>query len=134
MSEIRTLRNYIDGEFVDAKDGRTLPVVDPTTGEVYASSPLSGAADVDAAMAAAAAAFPVWCDSTPSTRQKLLLKIADAVEARAEELVEAECRDTGKPRAVTRTDEIVPMVDQLRFFAGAARLLEGKAAGSTCRA
>lgn len=70
----------------------------------------------------------------PSTRQKLLLKIADAVEARAEELVEAECRDTGKPRAVTRTDEIVPMVDQLRFFAGAARLLEGKAAGSTCRA
>ncbi|KPI20883.1 Aminobutyraldehyde dehydrogenase [Actinobacteria bacterium OK006] len=129
MSEIRTLRNYIDGEFVDAKDGRTLPVVDPTTGEVYASSPLSGAVDVDAAMAAAAAAFPVWCDSTPSTRQKLLLKIADAVEARAEELVEAECRDTGKPRAVTRSDEIVPMVDQLRFFAGAARLLEGKAAG-----
>ncbi|MET7912654.1 gamma-aminobutyraldehyde dehydrogenase [Streptomyces avermitilis] len=129
MSEIRTLRNYIDGEFVDAKDGRTLPVVDPTTGEVYASSPLSGAADVDAAMAAAAAAFPVWRDSTPSTRQKLLLKIADAVEARADELVEAECRDTGKPRAVTRTEEIVPMVDQLRFFAGAARLLEGKAAG-----
>ncbi|GGN94426.1 gamma-aminobutyraldehyde dehydrogenase [Streptomyces albiflavescens] len=129
MSEILTLRNFIDGEFVDAKDGRTLPVVDPTTGEVYASSPLSGAADVDAAMAAAAAAFPVWRDSTPSTRQKLLLKIADAVEARAEELVEAECRDTGKPRAVTRTEEIVPMVDQLRFFAGAARLLEGKAAG-----
>ncbi|MFD4414619.1 gamma-aminobutyraldehyde dehydrogenase [Streptomyces sp. NPDC058476] len=129
MSEFRTLRNYVDGEFVDAKDGRTLPVVDPTTGEVYASSPLSGAADVDAAMAAAAAAFPAWRDSTPSTRQKLLLKIADAVEARAEELVEAECRDTGKPRAVTRTEEIVPMVDQLRFFAGAARLLEGKAAG-----
>ncbi|GDY71543.1 hypothetical protein SAV31267_010280 [Streptomyces avermitilis] len=80
-------------------------------------------------MAAAAAAFPVWRDSTPSTRQRLLLKIADAVEARADELVEAECRDTGKPRAVTRTEEIVPMVDQLRFFAGAARLLEGKAAG-----
>ncbi|WP_369250414.1 gamma-aminobutyraldehyde dehydrogenase [Streptomyces sp. R41] len=129
MSEILTLRNYIDGEFVDAKDGRTLPVVDPTTGEVYASSPLSGTADVDTAMAVAAAAFPVWRDSTPSTRQKLLLKIADAVEAHAEELVEAECRDTGKPRAVTRTEEIVPMVDQLRFFAGAARLLEGKAAG-----
>jgi betaine-aldehyde dehydrogenase len=129
VSEILTLRNYIDGEFVDAKDGRTLPVVDPTTGEVYASSPLSGAADVDAAMAAAETAFPLWRDSTPSTRQKLLLKIADAVEARAEELVEAECRDTGKPRAVTRTEEIVPMLDQLRFFAGAARLLEGKAAG-----
>ncbi|GAA5012128.1 gamma-aminobutyraldehyde dehydrogenase [Streptomyces siamensis] len=129
MSEIRTLRNYIDGRFVDAEDGRTLPVVDPTTGEVYASSPLSGAADVDAAMTAAATAFAVWRDSTPSTRQRLLLRVADVVEARAEELVEAECRDTGKPRAVTRTEEIVPMVDQLRFFAGAARLLEGRSAG-----
>ncbi|PBC60088.1 gamma-aminobutyraldehyde dehydrogenase [Streptomyces sp. Tue6028] len=129
MSEIRTLRNYIDGRFVDAEDGRTLPVVDPTTGEVYASSPLSGAADVDAAMTAAAAAFALWRDSTPSTRQRLLLRVADVVEARAEELVEAECRDTGKPRAVTRTEEIVPMVDQLRFFAGAARLLEGRSAG-----
>ncbi|MFD8214342.1 gamma-aminobutyraldehyde dehydrogenase [Streptomyces sp. NPDC059697] len=129
MSEIQVLRNYIDGAFVDAKDGRTLPVLDPTTGEVYANSPLSGPADVDAAMAAAAAAFAAWRDSTPGTRQRLLLKVADAVEARAEELVETECRDTGKPRAVTRTEEIVPMVDQLRFFAGAARLLEGKAAG-----
>ncbi|MFF7976605.1 aminobutyraldehyde dehydrogenase [Streptomyces sp. NPDC007905] len=129
MSEIHVLRNYIDGAFVDAKDGRTLPVLDPTTGEVYASSPLSGPADVDAAMASAAAAFAVWRDSTPGIRQKLLLTIADAVETRAEELVETECRDTGKPRAVTRTEEIVPMVDQLRFFAGAARLLEGKAAG-----
>ncbi|MEU9546026.1 gamma-aminobutyraldehyde dehydrogenase [Streptomyces mirabilis] len=128
VSEIQVLRNYIDGAFVDAKDGRTLPVLDPTTGEVYANSPLSGPADVDAAMAAAAA-FVVWRDSTPGIRQRLLLKIADAVEARAEELVETECRDTGKPRAVTRSEEIVPMVDQLRFFAGAARLLEGKAAG-----
>ncbi len=129
MSDIRTLRNYINGEFVDARDGRTLPVVDPTTGEAYTSSPLSGAADVDAAMAAAADAFPLWRDSTPSTRQTLLLKIADAVEARADELVEAECRNTGKPRAVTRDEEIVPMVDQIRFFAGAARMLEGRSAG-----
>jgi betaine-aldehyde dehydrogenase len=129
VSEIQVLRNYIDGACVDAKDGRTLPVLDPTTGEVYANSPLSGPADVDAAMAAAAAAFAVWRDSTPGIRQRLLLNIADAVEARAEELVETECRDTGKPRALTRTEEIVPMVDQLRFFAGAARLLEGKAAG-----
>ncbi|MEU9015018.1 gamma-aminobutyraldehyde dehydrogenase [Streptomyces sp. NPDC048479] len=129
MSDIRTLRNYINGEFVDAQDGRTLPVVDPTTGEAYASSPLSGAADVDAAMAAAADAFPAWRDSTPSTRQTLLLKIADAVEARADELVEAECRNTGKPRPVTRDEEVVPMVDQIRFFAGAARMLEGRSAG-----
>ena len=129
MSELRTLRNYINGEFVDAADGRTLDVIDPTTGEVYATSPLSGAADVDAAMAAAAEAFPVWRDATPSTRQKLLLKIADAVEARADEIVDAEVRNTGKPRALTLSEEIGPMVDQIRFFAGAARLLEGKAAG-----
>ncbi|MGW2401287.1 gamma-aminobutyraldehyde dehydrogenase [Kitasatospora sp. NPDC001664] len=129
MSELQTLRNYVNGEFVDAADGRTLDVIDPTTGEVYATSPLSGAADVDAAMDAAAAAFPAWRDATPSTRQKLLLKIADAVEARADEIVDAEVRNTGKPRGLTLSEEIGPMVDQLRFFAGAARLLEGKAAG-----
>ncbi|MFG3050830.1 gamma-aminobutyraldehyde dehydrogenase [Kitasatospora sp. NPDC048239] len=129
MSDLRTLRNYINGEFVDAADGRTLDIVDPTTGEVYATSPLSGASDVDAAMAAAAAAFPAWRDATPSTRQKLLLKIADAVEARADEIVDTEVRNTGKPRALTLSEEIGPMVDQIRFFAGAARLLEGKAAG-----
>lgn len=129
MSGIRTLRNYINGAFVDARDGRTLAVVDPTSGAAYASSPLSGTADVDAAMTAAADAFPTWRDSTPSTRQTLLLKIADAVEARADELVEAECRNTGKPRRVTRDEEIVPMVDEIRFFAGAARMLEGRSAG-----
>ncbi|WP_457030863.1 gamma-aminobutyraldehyde dehydrogenase [Kitasatospora sp. P5_F3] len=129
MSELRTLRNYVNGEFVDAADGRTLDVIDPTTGEVYATSPLSGAADVDAAMASAAVAFPLWRDSTPSVRQKLLLKIADAVEARADEIVDTECRNTGKPRSLTLSEEIGPMVDQIRFFAGAARLLEGKAAG-----
>ncbi|MET7764054.1 gamma-aminobutyraldehyde dehydrogenase [Streptomyces sp. NPDC005393] len=129
MSELRTLRNYINGEYVDAADGRRLDVTDPVTGEVYAHSPLSGAADVDAAMAAAEAAFPVWRDATPSTRQKLLLRIADAVEARADEIVEAECRNTGKPRALTLAEEIAPVVDQIRFFAGAARLLEGRSAG-----
>ncbi|MET8178357.1 gamma-aminobutyraldehyde dehydrogenase [Streptomyces sp. NPDC005336] len=129
MSELRTLRNYINGEYVDAADGRRLDVTDPVTGEVYAHSPLSGAADVDAAMAAAEAAFPVWRDATPSTRQKLLLRIADAVEARADEIAEAECRNTGKPRALTLAEEIAPVVDQIRFFAGAARLLEGRSAG-----
>ncbi|MCD0484985.1 gamma-aminobutyraldehyde dehydrogenase [Streptacidiphilus sp. ASG 303] len=129
MSDLRALRNYINGEFVDAADGRTLDVVDPATGEVYATSPLSGQADVDAAMAAAAEAFPAWRDSTPAARQLALLRIADAVEARAEELIDAECRNTGKPRELTRSEEIPPMVDQIRFFAGAARLLEGKSAG-----
>ncbi|MFJ1992258.1 gamma-aminobutyraldehyde dehydrogenase [Streptomyces asiaticus] len=129
MSELLVLRNHIDGEYTDAADGRRLEVTDPVTGEVYATSPRSGAADVDAAMAAAAAAFPAWRDATPATRQRLLLKIADAVEARAEEIAEAECRNTGKPRALTLTEEIAPIVDQIRFFAGAARLLEGRSAG-----
>ncbi|MCQ8191287.1 gamma-aminobutyraldehyde dehydrogenase [Streptomyces rugosispiralis] len=129
MSELLVLRNHIDGEYTDAADGGHLEVTDPVTGEVYATSPRSGAADVDAAMAAAAAAFPTWRDATPSTRQKLLLKIADAVEARAEEIADAECRNTGKPRALTLTEEIAPIVDQIRFFAGAARLLEGRSAG-----
>ncbi|MFJ6213219.1 gamma-aminobutyraldehyde dehydrogenase [Streptomyces sp. NPDC092296] len=129
VSDLHALRNYINGEFVDAADGRTLTVVDPTTGEPYATSPLSGEADVDAAMAAAAGAFKTWRDTTPATRQLALLKIADAVEARAEELIDAECRNTGKPRELTRSEEIPPMVDQIRFFAGAARLLEGRSAG-----
>ncbi|MEV6316439.1 gamma-aminobutyraldehyde dehydrogenase [Streptomyces sp. NPDC051776] len=128
-TELRRLRNYIDGEFRDAADGRTTEVVNPATGEVYATAPLSGSADVDAAMAAAEAAFPAWRDLVPGERQKALLKIADAVEARAEELVAAESENTGKPIGLTRSEEIPPMVDQIRFFAGAARLLEGRSAG-----
>ncbi|MFD4834600.1 gamma-aminobutyraldehyde dehydrogenase [Streptomyces uncialis] len=128
-TELRRLRNYIDGEFRDAADGRTTEVVNPATGEPYASAPLSGAADVDAAMAAAATAFPAWRDLTPSERQRALLKIADAVEERAEELIAAEVENTGKPIGLTRSEEIPPMVDQIRFFAGAARMLEGRSAG-----
>ncbi len=126
MSELHTLRNYINGAFVDAADGRTTEVVDPTTGEVYATAPLSAEADVDAAMAAAAAAFEGWRDTTPSQRQLALLKIADAIEARAGELVAVESKNTGKPLGLTASEELPPMVDQIRFFAGAARLLEGK--------
>ncbi|WUD72925.1 gamma-aminobutyraldehyde dehydrogenase [Streptomyces sp. NBC_00510] len=129
MSELRTLRNHINGEFRDAADGRTTDVVNPATGEVYATAPLSAAADVDAAMAAAAAAFPAWRDTTPSERQKALLKIADAFEARADELVAVESENTGKPIGLTASEEIPPMVDQIRFFAGAARMLEGRSAG-----
>ncbi|MDI2127512.1 gamma-aminobutyraldehyde dehydrogenase [Yinghuangia seranimata] len=129
MSDLRTLRNFIDGKFVDAADGRTMDVIDPSTGEVYATAPLSGAADVDAAMSAAATAFETWSETTPSERQRALLKIADAFEARADDLVAAECRNTGKPLGLTASEEIPPMVDQIRFFAGAARLLEGKSAG-----
>ncbi|NBM15301.1 gamma-aminobutyraldehyde dehydrogenase [Streptomyces sp. GC420] len=128
-TELRRLRNYINGEFQDAADGRTTDVVNPATGETYATAPLSGQADVDAAMEAAAAAFPGWRDTTPAERQKALLKIADAFEARAEELIAAESENTGKPLALTASEEIPPMVDQIRFFAGAARMLEGRSAG-----
>jgi betaine-aldehyde dehydrogenase len=128
-TELRRLRNYIDGEFRDAADGRTIEVVNPATGEVYATSPLSGQADVDAAMDAAAAAFPAWRDATPAERQRVLLKIADAFEDRVEDLIAAESQNTGKPIGLTRTEEIPPMLDQIRFFAGAARLLEGRSAG-----
>ncbi|MER7544439.1 gamma-aminobutyraldehyde dehydrogenase [Actinomadura sp.] len=123
------LRNFIGGEYVDAKDGRTLEVVDPSTGETYAEAPVSGAEDVDAAFRAAADAFPAWRDATPAERSLAMLRFADAVEARAEELVRAEVRDTGKPVQLTLDEEMPPMVDNLRFFAGASRVLEGKATG-----
>ncbi|WP_240136897.1 gamma-aminobutyraldehyde dehydrogenase [Streptomyces sp. MUM 178J] len=128
-TELRRLRNYINGEFKDAADGGTIEVINPATGDAYATSPLSREADVDAAMAAAAAAFPAWRDATPAERQKALLKIADAFEERAEDLLAAECENTGKPVELTRSEEFPMMVDQIRFFAGAARMLEGRASG-----
>ncbi|MCF6523253.1 gamma-aminobutyraldehyde dehydrogenase [Streptomyces sp. JJ36] len=128
-AELRRLRNYIDGEFRDAADGRTTEVIDPATGKAYATAPLSAAADVDAAMAAAEDAFPAWRDATPATRQKAILKIADVLEARQDELLAAECENTGKPLELTRQEELPMMLDQIRFFAGAARMLEGKSAG-----
>jgi betaine-aldehyde dehydrogenase len=125
----RVIQNFVDGKFVDAADGRRAELIDPSTGEVFGSAPVSAAEDVDRAYAAAAVAFETWRDSTPSERQTALLKFADAVEAHADDLVAAESQNTGKPIALTRTEEIAPMVDQLRFFAGAARLLEGRSAG-----
>jgi betaine-aldehyde dehydrogenase len=126
---MRTVRNFIDGKLTDAADGRRGDLVDPTTGEVFGSAPLSGPADVDAAYQAAATAFESWRDATPSDRQRAMLRFADAVEAHTEDLIAAECQNTGKPIGLTRSEELPPAVDQLRFFAGAARLLEGRAAG-----
>ena len=123
------LHNYVGGTQVAAKDGRVTPVVDPSTGETYAEAPLSGSADVDLACQAAATAFDTWRDTTPSERSRLLLRLADAIEARAEDFIIAEGRNTGKPLALTRSEEIPPMLDQIRFFAGAARVLEGRSAG-----
>jgi betaine-aldehyde dehydrogenase len=125
----RQLRNFVAGQYRDALTEARSEVVHPSTGQVVASAPVSSPADVDAAYAAAATAFETWRDTTPSERQKALLSIADAIEARAEEFVALEAQNTGKPLALTASEEIPPMVDQLRFFAGAARVLEGRAAG-----
>ena len=130
---MKAFRNFVNGEYIDALDGRTSAVVDPTTGQQYAEATLSGPADVDLAMRAAAAAFETWKESTPSERSLALIRLADAVEARAEELIALEVENTGKPIALTRSEEIPPMVDQIRFFAGAARHLEGKAAAEYMR-
>jgi len=129
VSEKRTFHNFVDGKQVDAADGSTYDVIDPVTGAVYATAPLSGEEDVDRAVRAAETAFESWRDTTPSERQKALLGLADALERRADDVVAVESRDTGKPVQLTLDEEIPPMVDQVRFFAGAARVLEGKAAG-----
>lgn len=127
------IQNVIAGASVPAADGSTLDLIDPCTGTVSGASARAGAADVDAAVRAARAAFPGWRDATPGGRQAALLRLADAVEAHADALVDAECADTGKPRATTLQEELVPTVDQLRFFAGAARSVQGARPGSTRR-
>ena len=121
------LTNFIGGRSVDSIDGTMVGIVDPSTGEEYLEAPVSGPKDVDAAMTSAAEAFKTWKNTTPSERSLALLKIADALEAHAEELVQIEAENTGKPVGLTMSEEIPPMVDQIRFFAGAARNLEGRA-------
>ncbi|MGL5808625.1 MAG: gamma-aminobutyraldehyde dehydrogenase [Nocardioides sp.] len=125
----RTFQNVVGGRLVAAGSGETYDVIDPTTGVAYAQAQRSGPADVDAAYAAAAAAFVGWGRTTPRQRQLAMLKIADELERRADDFVAIESKDTGKPIGFTRAEEIPPCVDQLRFFAGAARVLEGKASG-----
>ncbi|MDP5182942.1 gamma-aminobutyraldehyde dehydrogenase [Blastococcus sp. BMG 814] len=128
MTEKLELKNFVGGQQTDTTDGRRMDLVDPSTGEVFASAPVSGPEDVDRAYRTAADAFETWRDTTPSERQRALLRLADAVEEHAEELIALESRNTGKPIGLTTSEEIPPMVDQIRFFAGAARTLEGKAA------
>ena len=125
----RKIQNFIAGEYRDAADGQSLDLVNPTTGEVFASAALSSDEDIQRACAAARRAFPGWRDTTPSERQRALLKIADAIEERGEELVRLECENTGKPFQMTMDEELPPLVDQIRFFAGACRVLEGRSAG-----
>ncbi len=127
------LQNFIGGQWTDLSYDKRLDLINPSTGEAYATAPVSGKAEVDAAVQSAAEAFEEWRDTTPAERSLALIRIADSIEARAEELVAAESKNTGKPLALTTSEEIPPMVDQIRFFAGAARNLEGRSAGEYMR-
>ncbi|WP_328858818.1 aminobutyraldehyde dehydrogenase [Williamsia herbipolensis] len=129
MTTPTVLRNWINGEFVDATGTDVIDVVNPIDESVVARSPISGEADVDAAMAAAKAAFASWGTTTPSTRQKALLRLADAIEANSDRIVAAQARNTGQPDQQIADEEVTVGADQIRFFAGAARMLEGKSAG-----
>ena len=126
---MKKLQNFINGKSVDSASGEVTTLINPATAQPFATAPKSNAADIDKAMKAASAAFVDWRDSTPSERQKALLKIADAIESRADEFVAIESENCGKPVGLTASEEVPPMVDQIRFFAGAARNLEGKSAG-----
>jgi len=130
---MKKLSNFINGKSVESTSGETTTLINPATAQPFATAPKSNAADVDLAMKSAAAAFEGWRDSTPSERQRALLKIADAIEARAEEFVATESENCGKPMGLTASEEVPPMLDQIRFFAGAARNLEGKSAGEYMR-
>jgi betaine-aldehyde dehydrogenase len=123
------LQNFIGGQWTDLAYDKRADIIDPSTGAVFATAPVSGRDEVTAAVVSAADAFPGWRDSTPAERSLALLRIADAIEARADEFVKAEAQNTGKPIGLTASEEIPPMVDQIRFFAGAARMLEGRSAG-----
>lgn len=125
---MKTLQNFINGQKVSSSSDKTQDLINPSTGQVFAQAPVSNAADIDKAMKAAEKAFEIWKETTPGERQKAINKIADAIEARSEELIQIESENTGKPIAVTRAEEIGPMLDQIRFFAGAARHLEGRSA------
>jgi 1-pyrroline dehydrogenase len=127
MPEI--LKNYINGEFVASSSTETLDLINPIDESVVGTSPVSTPADIDAAMAAAAKAFETWGKTTPKTRQTALLKLADAIEANSDALVAAQARNTGQPGDQIADEEVTVGADQIRFFAGAARLLEGKSAG-----
>jgi 1-pyrroline dehydrogenase len=129
MSATQTsYKTFMGGEWVDAASGETMDVINPATGETIASVPRCGAEDVDRAVEAAGRALPAWLDATPKERSELLHKLADVLEANAEELAQLESVNVGKPLMASR-DEMPFSADNLRFFAGAARQLEGRSAG-----
>jgi betaine-aldehyde dehydrogenase len=126
---MRTLENFIDGSFVAPLDGATEAILNPATGGTIAFAPLSGAADVDLAVRAARRAFEGWSQTTPAARAEALLGLADAIDEHAEEIAREEAINAGKPFAAVFADELPVMADNLRFFAGAARCMDGRAAG-----
>ena len=129
---VSTHKNLVGGEWVDSLDGGTMEVLNPATGETIAEVPRSTAADVDRAVQAAKQALPEWLDTTPGERAELLLKLADAIDDHTEVLAELESRNVGKPLSYAR-DELPVSSDNIRFFAGAARVLEGRSAGEYMR-
>ena len=124
---VRELKSFVNGQYVTSQSGETMDIINPSTGQVYATAPKSNAADVDTAYKAADKAFEEWSQTTPAERQLALFRIADALEARVEEMADVESENTGKPRAALPADEILLSADQIRFFAGAARNLQGLA-------
>jgi 1-pyrroline dehydrogenase len=125
-------KNFVGGEWVDSAGGETMEVLNPSTGEVIAEVPSSTAEDADHAVAAAKKALPEWLESTPGERAEMLLELADLIEENAEELAALESKNVGKPLSYAR-DEMPVAADNIRFFAGAARVLEGRAAGEYMR-
>src|SRR5829696_4407264 len=121
-------KNFVGGEFVDAVEGGTAEIINPSTGETIAEVPNGTQADVDRAVEAAKRAWPEWRDTTPQERAEMLLKLADAIDTHTDELARIESHNVGKPLGYAR-DEMPVSADNLRFFAGAARTLEGRAAG-----
>ncbi len=132
MSVATRQQNFVGGEWVDAVEGGVDEVINPATGETIAEVPSGTQADVDRAVAAAKAAFVEWRETTPGERAAMLLALADALEEHAAELEQAETANVGKPHSIV-VDEIPVAADNLRFFAGAARNLEGKATGEYMR-
>jgi 1-pyrroline dehydrogenase len=132
MSTVTKLQNWIGGEWVDASGGETMEVLNPATGETIAEVPRASAEDVDRAVQAAKKALPEWVETTPGERAEALLKLAAAIDEHADELAELESRNVGKPLSYAK-DELPVCSDNLRFFAGAARVLEGKSAGEYMR-
>ncbi len=129
MANQRVVKNYINGKSQESLSGQFTDLVNPTTGEVFGKAALSDEKDIDLAYKAAAKAFESWKNTTPSERSMALWKIADVLEKNIEEIVSLESENTGKPIGVTMAEEVGPMLDQIRYFATAARNLEGKSAG-----